>query len=93
MRPTGPLTILEPGDQEIGEFYEVHECRMTEFEAPKLGKDLSGIRIYMPQRSTRRLSGSQPTSGVSCRVVERVPIKMEKYFPSRLEISLRLLLQ
>ena len=38
MRPTGPFTILEPKDQEIGEFYEVQERRATDIEAPKLGK-------------------------------------------------------
>ena len=33
---TGPFTILQPQDQEIGEFYSVQERRSTDFEAPKL---------------------------------------------------------
>ena len=40
--PTNPFTILEPRDQEIGEFYLVQERRATDFEAPKLGKGSSG---------------------------------------------------
>ena len=34
--PKDPFTILEPRDQEIGEFYVVHERRATDFEDPKL---------------------------------------------------------
>ena len=34
--PTHPFTILEPHDQEIGEFYVVEERCATEFEARKL---------------------------------------------------------
>ena len=40
--PTNPFTILEPHDQEIDEFYLVQERRVTNFEAPKLGKSSSG---------------------------------------------------
>ena len=40
--PTDPFTILEPRDQDIGEFYEVHERRKTDFEATNLWKSLSG---------------------------------------------------
>ena len=35
-RPTGPSTILEPEDQEIGEFYAAQERRATDFKASKL---------------------------------------------------------
>ena len=34
--PTGPCTILQPQDKEIGEFHEVQEHPVTEFEAQKL---------------------------------------------------------
>ena len=34
--PTNPFTVLEPQDQEIGEFYVAQECRVTDFGAPKL---------------------------------------------------------
>ena len=34
--PTGSFTIIEPQDQEIGEFYEVQKRCATDFEAPKL---------------------------------------------------------
>ena len=34
--PTGPSTIKEPQDQEIGEIYDVLEQRATDFEAPEL---------------------------------------------------------
>ena len=34
--PTNHFAILEPQDQEIGEFHVVHEGRATDFEAPKL---------------------------------------------------------
>ena len=34
--PTNPSTIVEPEDQEIGEFYVVQEHRATDFEASKL---------------------------------------------------------
>ena len=40
--PTNPFIILEPRDQEIGEFYVVEERRATDFEAPKLWKGSSG---------------------------------------------------
>ena len=33
---TGPFTITKPRDQEIGEFYYVHECHVSDLEAPKL---------------------------------------------------------
>ena len=36
--PTSPFTILEPQDQEIGEFYVIQERRATDFEASKLWK-------------------------------------------------------
>ena len=39
---TGPFTILEPSDQEIGELYVVQERRMADFEAPNLRKTQSG---------------------------------------------------
>ena len=34
--PTSAVTILEPQEQEIVEFYFVQECRTTDFEASKL---------------------------------------------------------
>ena len=34
--PPNPFTILEPCDQDIGEFYLVQERRATDFEASKL---------------------------------------------------------
>ena len=34
--PTGPFTILEPHDQEIGDLYVVLERRLTYFEAKKM---------------------------------------------------------
>ena len=34
--PTNSFTILEPQDQEIGEFFVVWERRATDFDAPKL---------------------------------------------------------
>lgn len=40
--PTGPASIQEQQDWEIGEFYIAPECRTTEFEAPKLGISRSG---------------------------------------------------
>ena len=33
---TGPSTILEPDNQEIGTFYVVEDRRAMDFEAPKL---------------------------------------------------------
>ena len=33
--PTGPITILEPRDQEIGEFYVVQERHETDYKAKK----------------------------------------------------------
>ena len=30
--PTGPFTIQEPQEQEIGEAYVIQECRATDFE-------------------------------------------------------------
>ena len=56
--PTKPFTILEPRDQEIGEFYVVQKRRATGFEAPKLWKGSSGwahdyLRtLVMMQRSS-----------------------------------------
>ena len=42
--PTDLFIILEPQDQEIGEYYELpEERRATEFEAPKLWKGRPGI--------------------------------------------------
>ena len=43
-RPTNPFTILEPQDQEIGEFYVVQERHMTDFKAPKLWMGSSGVQ-------------------------------------------------
>ena len=40
--PTNPFTMLEPQDQEIGEFYVLQERRATDFEASKLWKGSSG---------------------------------------------------
>ena len=40
--PTNPFTILEPLDQEIGEFYVVQERHATDLDAPKLWKGSSG---------------------------------------------------
>ena len=40
--PTGPFTISEPRNQEIGEFYVVQGRRTTYFEASKLWKGGSG---------------------------------------------------
>ena len=34
--PNGPFTILQPRDQEIGEFCEVQDSRTTDVKAPKL---------------------------------------------------------
>ena len=39
---TDPFKILEPRNQEIGEFYDVQEHRPTDFEAPILRNDRSG---------------------------------------------------
>ena len=36
INPTGPFTILEPRDQEIGEFYIDLKHLVTYFEVPKL---------------------------------------------------------
>ena len=36
--PTGPFTIFEPYDQEIGDFYVAQKRRRTDFEASKLRK-------------------------------------------------------
>ena len=36
--PTDPFTMLEPRDQEIGEFYEIQKLRWTDLEASKLWK-------------------------------------------------------
>ena len=47
--PTSPFTILEPRDQEIGEFYVAEERRATDFEAQKLCKCLSG-NSELPQK-------------------------------------------
>ena len=43
--PTRPFTILEPQDQDIGEFYVVQERRTTDFEASKLWKGSSGGKL------------------------------------------------
>ena len=40
--PTNIFPIIEPPDQEIGEFYVVQERRGTDFEASKLWKGSSG---------------------------------------------------
>ena len=32
--PTNPFTILEPQEQEIGDFYIVQEHRASDFQAP-----------------------------------------------------------
>ena len=45
LRPTGPLTILEPRDREIGEFYVVQKHQSTDFQALKSGKGRSGASI------------------------------------------------
>ena len=42
LSPTGTFTILEPQNQEIGEFYVVHERRVMDFDARKLIKVWSG---------------------------------------------------
>ena len=34
--PTNPFTILEPRDQEIGQFYVVQKRHAVDFKAPKL---------------------------------------------------------
>ena len=39
--PTGPFTVFEPQDQEVGKFYVVQERRTTDFEASKLWKGRS----------------------------------------------------
>ena len=39
---THPFTVLEPQNQEIGEFYVDQESRSTDFEAPKLRKGRLG---------------------------------------------------
>ena len=51
--PTGPFTMLELQEQEIGEFYAVEKRRATDFEDPNLHKGRSGdstniilIQIY-----------------------------------------------
>ena len=55
MYPTNPFTILEPHDQEIGEFYLVRELRATDFEAPKLWKGFSG-RLVTVKKNVSYLS-------------------------------------
>ena len=40
--PTGPFTILEPCDQEIGDFCAVRKRRARDVEGPKLRKSRSG---------------------------------------------------
>ena len=40
--PTGPFTILESRDQNIGVIYEIYKSRTTDFEAPKLWRGGSG---------------------------------------------------
>ena len=44
--PTDPFAILDPQHQEIWEFYEVQKRRATDFEAPKLWKDRSGMKGF-----------------------------------------------
>ena len=43
--PTGPFTILEAEDQEMGGVYVVQELRATYFEVPKLRTERSGTYI------------------------------------------------
>ena len=49
MNQTGPLKILKPKDQEIGEFCVVQERYATDFEALKLWKGRSGTGIFVPR--------------------------------------------
>ena len=51
--PTDPLTILEPKDQHISEFYVVQECHATDFHAPKLCMGQSRYVIYQTLNSAR----------------------------------------
>ena len=52
--PTNHFTILEPQDQEIGEFYLVQERRGTDFKAPKSWKDSSG-QYGLEKKAGRKL--------------------------------------
>ena len=47
--PTNPYTILEPRDQEIGEFYEVHECCVSDFPAQEMWEGSSGTGPFTDQ--------------------------------------------
>ena len=51
---TDPFTILEPRNQEIGEFYVVKTRRTKDFDAPELWKGQSGSSI----RPTLRMSAA-----------------------------------
>ena len=44
--PIGPFTILQPDDQEIGEFRAVQKRRATDFEAPELWKGPLGNYVH-----------------------------------------------
>ena len=53
MYPTNPLTILEPRDQQIGEFYVVQEGWATDFEAQnceRVRRAVTGIGMLTPGR-------------------------------------------
>ena len=52
--PTNPFTMLEPQDQEIGEFYVLQERRATDFEASKLWKGSSGSVERLQKSSSEK---------------------------------------
>ena len=53
--PTNRFTILEPNDQEIGEFYVAKKRRATDFEIPKLWECSLGRRGLQTKCLWRRL--------------------------------------
>ena len=61
--PTNPFSILEPQDQEIGEFYVVQERRATDLKAPKLWKGSSGrpMKEEGKQRWEKEIAAARPT--------------------------------
>ena len=59
--PTGPFTILEPQDLEIGDFYAVQKRHPSGTDAPKVWKGRSGSLVQL--RRSNRLNDDHFLSG------------------------------
>ena len=62
---TGPFTITDPQDQEIGKFYVVRERRMTDFEASNCIDPLEILHIQPTKCTIISLWGALSLSHAS----------------------------